>query len=43
MGFDGWVVGVDIFGKSGKGLEVVVDYGFIVDYVVDVFNKMWED
>lgn len=43
VGLDGRVVGVDTFGKSGKGPEVVADYGFTVDHVVDVFNKMWED
>ncbi|WP_262336502.1 transketolase-like TK C-terminal-containing protein [Limosilactobacillus fermentum] len=43
VGLDGRVVGVDTLGKSGKGPEVVADYGFTVDHVVDVFNKMWED
>lgn len=42
VGLDGCVIGVDTFGKSGKGPEVVADYGFTVNHVVDVFNEMWE-
>lgn len=43
VGLDGRVIGVNSFGKSGKGPEVVKDFGFTVDHVTKVFNDMWND
>lgn len=43
VGLDGKVIGVDTFGKSGKGPEVIKDFGFTVDHVVDAFNQLWQD
>lgn len=43
VGLDGKVIGVDTFGKSGKGPEVIKDFGFTVDHVVDTFNQLWQD
>ncbi len=43
VGLDGKVIGVDCFGKSGKGPEVVNDFGFNVANVVKQFNALWEE
>lgn len=43
VGLDGKVIGVNTFGKSGKGPEVIKDFGFTVDHVVDAFNQLWQD
>ncbi|HIW70494.1 MAG TPA: transketolase [Candidatus Limosilactobacillus merdipullorum] len=43
VGLDGKVIGVDTFGKSGKGPEVIKDFGFTVDHVVETFNQLWQD
>lgn len=41
VGIDGKVLGVDTFGKSGKGPEVMKQFGFTVDHVVSEFNHLW--
>jgi transketolase len=43
VGLDGRVMGVDTFGKSGKGPEVIKDFGFTVDNVVKTFNQLWQE
>ena len=39
-GLDGAVMGIDRFGASGKGEEVVVDYGFTPENVVAEYKKL---
>lgn len=41
-GLNGDVMGIDSFGKSGKGPEVIEDFGFTPENVAKRFNKLWE-
>ncbi|WP_295746800.1 transketolase [uncultured Limosilactobacillus sp.] len=43
VGLDGQVMGVDTFGKSGKGPEVIRDFGFTVDNVAKTFAQLWQE
>lgn len=40
VGLHGKVMGIDTFGKSGKGPEVIKDFGFTPQGVVDQFNTL---
>lgn len=37
VGLDGVTIGIDRFGSSGKGEEVVADYGFTVENIVEQY------
>ena len=37
VGLDGVTIGIDRFGASGKGEEVVADYGFTVENIVEQY------
>ena len=43
VGLDGKILGIDQFGTSGPGDEVVAKYGFTVDQVVQSFLALNED
>lgn len=40
VGLNGKVMGIDTFGKSGKGPEVIKDFGFTPEGVVEQFNTL---
>lgn len=40
VGLDGAVMGISTFGKSGKANEVIKDYGFTVENVVNKFKSL---
>ena len=37
VGLDGVTIGIDRFESSGKGEEVVADYGFTVENIVEPY------
>lgn len=41
-GLKGINLGIDRFGESGKGPEVVQQFGFTVEGVVQAYEKLWE-
>lgn len=41
-GLKGAIIGVDRFGASGKGPEVVDSYGFNTENIVNTFKKLWD-
>lgn len=41
-GLKGTVIGVNKFGTSGKGPEVVDKYGFNTAHVIEVFKQQWD-
>ena len=40
VGLSGKVMGIDSFGKSGKGPEVIEKFGFVPEKVVEKFNNL---
>lgn len=40
VGLNGKVIGVDKFGESGDGLQIVKDYGFTPDHIVNEFKSL---
>ena len=40
VGLSGKVMGIDSFGKSGKGPEVIKKFGFVPEKVVEKFNNL---
>lgn len=39
VGLDGFTYGIDSFGKSGKGADVLADFGFTAEAVVTAYKK----
>lgn len=39
-GFEGEVIGIDKFGSSGPGDEVIEQYGFTVQNIVDIYKEL---
>ena len=39
VGLDGYTLGIDRYGASGKGAQVVQDYGFTVDNLVSLYQE----
>lgn len=40
VGLKGKTIGIDRFGASGKGGQIIEDYGFTVEHVVDVYESL---
>ena len=39
VGLDGYTLGIDRYGASGKGAQVTQDYGFTVDNIVSLYQE----